>query len=695
MRLLSLIFALVFVAVGTNATEIKRDTLFEESVLVDKDHTPRQRCTRNIFKTLFKTKYKRNCGCKRCDAPKKVEKPVEKTYVPKIKNVSEVLQAYDDIHHECKNFAPLSFEYVDFRLKNDGIFDSFKAKLGNYRFRIFGCRRDEKSAYLNVGRIMQKDMKFFDIFNKMYGECFNQIKMPADLCDPNATTPIPHYILTAEITDYFMNICDEFDWSKTKKLEKRNGSSEMTIVWRLLDLTKNNVYWKGESTGYGQVEYGETNGEMLLVERAFTDALYQLRGLPGFEAQLATFQNPEEMLLQRQELAEIEKNINPFKCNYAQELVAIEQDIALSDGQCPACACQCDTCATCEEKNWEEFAVEEPAPVEDAFEVAEAAPLIVEEVVAAPAEEVLETPMEEKNVPAVIDEKAGMTVSAAKIADEFDVNPYVSEDMWIEIPLDDPDNKKAQDNRKIVEEEFSKTGGRFCIENQLTFKKMNPHNLYKVRASIVNISNKSGITGAGLIISDQFILTSANLVNKEDNNFDIKTINGKEFKASAFRVSPSKNVALLLLEDKTEFTPLPLNLQLPQINADDFMVLGMFVLGEEGEGWIDDSVKVTGYRYSEQTGTEMVTDSFTQEKTVGGALVDMKGNIFGLAHAAKRLDGEPDMFVPIESALKSLDVELCGRDFLNEEVPQENVVMKAVENPVQQQEQKIDETEIK
>lgn len=57
----------------------------------------------------------------------------------------------------------------------------------------------------------------------------------------------------------------------------------MTVVWRLMDLTKTNVLWKGKSVGYGEVEDGEYNGEIVLIERAFADAVDNLRNLPGLK----------------------------------------------------------------------------------------------------------------------------------------------------------------------------------------------------------------------------------------------------------------------------------------------------------------------------------------------------------------------------------------------------------------------------
>ena len=72
--------------------------------------------------------------------------------------------AYLDIHKSRDKYAPVKLEYVDFRIPKGKRYDEFDTKLGNYRFRIFGCRRFDKEVFLNQGRAMQKDMKFFDVF---------------------------------------------------------------------------------------------------------------------------------------------------------------------------------------------------------------------------------------------------------------------------------------------------------------------------------------------------------------------------------------------------------------------------------------------------------------------------------------------------------------------------------------------------
>ncbi|MFR8206463.1 MAG: hypothetical protein ACLU99_09085 [Alphaproteobacteria bacterium] len=82
---------------------------------------------------------------------------------------------------------------------------------------------------------MQKDMHFFDIFFEQMNDYYPVV---VDKSNPyyleSDRIETPEYIVTAEITDYFMNICDEFDWNNVKQNKLRSGTSEMTVTWRVM-----------------------------------------------------------------------------------------------------------------------------------------------------------------------------------------------------------------------------------------------------------------------------------------------------------------------------------------------------------------------------------------------------------------------------------------------------------------------------
>ena len=638
--------------------------------------------------------------------------------------------AYDDeiyksVYRDCKNFAPITLEYVDFRIKKGRQYTPYSTKLGQYRSRIFGCRRFEKDAILNQGRIMQKDMKFIPIFNEMVGNCYPIRKMPSGLCLETSPSPLPEYILTAEITDYYMNLCDEYDWDKSAAEDKRTGSSEMTVTWRLMDITKTNVYWKGTSTGYGEVSDGEYNAEIRLVEDAFADAVSNLRNLPGFEKQLATRVHPDELAAERQALIEAERISDPVRCKFEPEIKKAEasefsslqemteQNVLPADENYSICAMtpgQLDEkgqpLPMCQMVPVTQEVLEIPA--DDTLQITEVPGDVVlletVDVVEAPVTEIVEDSGVISNggitkmLPEIgtetlvmppetgtIEEEAGVIIDGSGInetggalsASEFEPEkPQIEEssgiidsgsgskdtvavvdDSWIDID---------SERREAAEQAFFASGNSLCIIDRNPYDKLTPENLYKVRASIVSVTNGNGKRGAGLIVSEQFVLTSADLIVKDNNRYNLETINGGKLKATAFRINPSKNTALLVLDEKTKYTPLSLNLDLPDVGQNGFLALGLLDIDgsfENGEGYLDNAGTVSGYRYSDEKGAQIIIDTFVQTVTIGGALIDEHGTINGFAADGKKTDDSPDLFIPTETALRSLGLSICGKPF--------------------------------
>ena len=554
------------------------------------------------------------------------------------------------------DLASLKLEYVDFRLENGG--RQYDTKLGDYRFRIFGCRRESRNVFLNQGRAMEKDMRFFDIFFENMNELYPVVvDRNSHLYEVSDRIRVPEYLLTAEIVDYHMNICDEFDWNNTQKKNTRTGSSEITIVWRLMDLCKTHVYWKGMTTGYGEVMSSEPNGETLLVERAFSDALKQLPYVTGFEDQMTKRVSPEDLMAQQRCWDTLEQRAETFQCEYKKEISYAADEPVYYESPC----------------------IEEKSSTR-------ATNYVIEDII----EEDGGAFAEGRSFREEIEERGGSNSKGSVFRSEIKerggsvssgesfkpVKPKENlafvEDYWVDVPLDKEVSQEVIENREIVEDALMRDKNSLCIMAQRPYNRLTPETLYRVRASIVEVSNPSGKKGSGLLISDQFILTSADLLNKNNNRFDIRTINGKEMAASAFRVNPNKNVALLLLDNKTQYKPLPLTLDLPEVNKDVLMTLGMKDLAES-EGYLDSNARVTGYRYSPERGAEIMVSTRVQNQTLGGALLDKNANIVGMAHAGKRMSDGPDLFIPIETAMKALDLTFCNKPFVNETPWEEEV----------------------
>lgn len=620
---------------------------------------------------------------------------------------------YSAIHRQCGDFAPLELEWVDFRLKNGMDNNGYSRKLGKYRFRIFGCRRDTKNAILNEGRILEKDMSFIEIFDDMVSDCYKVVKTPNDLC-LRADSPLPEYVLTAEITDYYMNLCDEYNWDEAKKEDKRIGSSEMTVVWRLMDLTKTNVLWKGKSVGYGEVEDGEYNGEIVLIERAFADAVDNLRNLPGFEDQLSKRLSPEELQRQRNALIDMQRQMDPVKCQFSEEIKVMEDSGSVSSGY----GMNEGWINVPEAKMVDGQVVENSGSASSGFGAAESGNVTELQMVdgqivensgsvssgsgAAEGSNVTELQL----IDGQIVETSGASASGYGMAEGGNVTEIittggvVTEDSGVvsdgaamyEVEAVEP---LPSDMSAMIESDS------LCIREQPDYDNMGPENVYKVRTAVVSVANAKGKKGAGLLISEQFVMTSADLVDRSNNSYALETINGKKLKARAFRINPKKNTALLVLDKPTQYTPLSLNLELPAVNKDNFMTLGLLNFTEgEGEGYLETGGKVSGYRYDEDGTSQIVIDTFVQSATIGGVLIDEKGRITGMAHTSRPIKDGPDLFLPIETAMKSLGVGICGKEFPQPKPkPQKSWRQKSVapliENTVQKSPEAMDVKERK
>lgn len=802
-------------------TKAKSNRKFNEGPIFGDNDCTRRTCGGAMFGPQTCKRIK--LPCEDCgDQPKPVKpRPHIKNYVTLEEDI------FQTIHHRCGDFAPLQLEWVDFRIKK-GRDRTYSRRLGNYRFRIFGCRRDQRHAVLNEGRIIQKDMEFIRIFEDKVSDCYNIVKIPNDVCLSGVNKPLPEYVLTAEITDYFMNLCDEYDWKDAEKANLRTGSAQMTVTWRLMDLSKSNVLWKGESNGYSEVPDGEYNAEMILIERAFADAVDNLRQLPGFEDQLAVRQTPEDLEAQKQALIAMERMNDPVKCQYqpeikqAQTLCPLQENGGTAaDGQMCTAQTEPELLSICPADNPDcsgsieelggsagngqyaqdnqtlildqpaqdysdtEVAVAEVTPVEESgdtidmggslnareAEIADAAakaenrtvqfdefgnaielsggaedsgtppdfcpldadgnPQCGEQITVEEGNYEEEYACEDGNFcepsmfeflheedrscspspvpflhkenrgcePSIFDDLFGTKPSCALeeeqeiMVEDFIEQPYCQpeSDLYIEESggFEESGNFVEEDGGVIDFGGAVETDGQswtaldippeetqdmiernqLCVVNRGPYDKLTPENIYKVRASVVGVTNANGMKGAGLLISDQFVLTSADLIVKDNNRYRLKTINGVELSGRAVRINIKKNTALILLDEKTQFTPLSLNLELPEIGTGGYMALGLLEDSEGGEGYLNNNGKVSGYRYSDEKGAEIIVDTFIQTVTVGGALIDEHGTINGMSHAGKKFEDGPDLFIPITTAINSVGLEICGQENKAPKVP--------------------------
>lgn len=640
---------------------------------------PCKNCTKDgsIFPGGSCKSCKKPCQRRRCAPCQQLKRPCAPCtqVVPAPK--PECIKKYEiqEVERSCKDFAPLSMEWVDFRIVR-GDAQTYSRNLGNYRFRIFGCRRNAKNAILNEGRIVEKDMNFVEIFSDTVSDCYKVVDTQ-QCVDEN--TPLPEYVLTAEITDYFMNVCDEYNWDEARMENSRKGSSEMTVTWRLMDASKTNVLWKGESKGYAEIEDGEYNGEMILIQRAFADASDNLRYLPGFEDQLAVRVSPEEMQNQRKALMEMQRASGICQFKIVEDSGSVSSGYGVEEGwieikdtpapmptpepivavRTPAVEMPIVTPnpivalknpVVTENSGFAENGAISPAVVEDSG--------FTEMTVVSPAP-VMTTP--------VVTENSGFAetalVSPAVVEDSgFTEMTVVSPEPMMTTPAVTENSGFAEDG--VVSPAPVAAGAiyeadKLCIVERADYENMGPETVAQTRNSIVAISNVKGKKGAGLLISEQFVMTSADLVDRENNNYSVVTADGKELKAKAFRVNPRRNTALLVLNEHAVYAPLALTLELPPVGKGSYVAPAP--APKDDMSYLNNTGKVTSYRYTQDGTAEIVIETFDPKATIGTALIDENGRVAGLAHRTQ--DPGTDVFLPLETTMRSLGVEICGKAF--------------------------------
>ena len=299
----------------------------------------------------------------------------------------------------------------------------------------------------------------------------------------------------------------------------------------------------------------------------------------------------------------------------------------------------------------------------------------------------VEPKVEEMEYVPLIEEDGGVEVSNAVIEPQIEETGGIKDTHRVyENCIDENGDVISDGSCTIIDDSWVDLEGydvsaKLCIADRAPYKELSPENMLEIRGSVVEIENAKKNKGMGLIVSRSFVLTSASLVNKLQNTYDVKTINGDVFKAKAVRVNPSKNVALLYLEEPVDYKPLSLNLELPAIDQEGFISLGMLGEGQTVQSYMEDNGKIYGYRYSDNLGTEIIVDTLIQKVSPGSVLIDRLGTINGISSSAKQTEEGMDLFIPTETAIRSVGLSICEKVY-EKKSPWEKTVYKPVTEKV-------------
>lgn len=189
----------------------------------------------------------------------------------------------DELFTFDPNLSSIKLEYVDFKIGRGRTVSEWGKDIGRYNFKLFGCRRNSKKLILNEGRAMRRDMKFQDVFFEEMNELFPVVVNKDSPYFPYSVGDrIPGYVITAEIKDLFVNVCDHYDWRTRSYPRLRSGSAEIKVLWRVMTPFNRKLYWEDTTYGYADIQDPVRNGEVRLIEKAFADAVARMIGAPGF-----------------------------------------------------------------------------------------------------------------------------------------------------------------------------------------------------------------------------------------------------------------------------------------------------------------------------------------------------------------------------------------------------------------------------
>lgn len=668
--------------------------------------------------------------------------------------------------------AAIKLEYVDFKIDRLRTAEEWGKNIGQYNFKLFGCKRSEKNIVLDQGRAMRRDMKFSDVFFEEMNELFPVVVNKDSPYFPYSIGDrTPGYVVTAEIKDLFVNVCDAYDWRTRTYSHLRSGSAEIKVLWRVMTPYNRKVYWEDTTHGYATITDPIRNGEVRLVEKAFADALVRIVGMPGFMQTMrqvpdprmiaraksdfdamayAHIQNRKNLMSsyrrrrmkfynerERERILETLEKIGP-----SQKMIEAEIEKGLGDVH---------RLEQLEKMQEEGIALSN----QQVQELRALEKTVAEETdrLRALAEETARKEAEEKMLAAERDQgQAGKLLAGGLEAQDKDETELASDDSQgqagkllaggleaqdkdeTELASDgsqgqagklltgtmetqDKDESElagadgdaiyarmlqdrgAQDGvfgrlltanpllrlydgallpsaleretmAAVIGGDLAREGSKYgfvvspidgwiTINNQMPFRYLSPIRMYRIRSSVVAVTNE-GEVGSGLVIAPSLVLTNYEIA-KRSPYARVEFLDGRVVPTMVLRADQSKDVALLYMPpaefDKYNW-PIPLRLDLPDI-GESFYAVGTPMRGGF-EGALEDG-KVAGYRYTDY-GVDILTNTNVQSVSLGGILVDEHGNAIGLAHAGESFIDARDGFIPIGDAFDVLKVKIRDRE---------------------------------
>ncbi|NQV56877.1 MAG: trypsin-like peptidase domain-containing protein [Rhodospirillales bacterium] len=170
-----------------------------------------------------------------------------------------------------QRLAPIKLDSVSVKLKRGALIGEY---INNRGFGEDFCKASVPNIYWNQGRAKFWDLELQDRFYEAFKAAnYNVIGDPNKLFASESRDKIePDYLVGAQVTEISMQVCDEYSRWTALPARRQNGKSSIKVKWQVFSPVLKKVVFEAYSEGAGALRPGVPDGEIALIDAAFSNA---------------------------------------------------------------------------------------------------------------------------------------------------------------------------------------------------------------------------------------------------------------------------------------------------------------------------------------------------------------------------------------------------------------------------------------
>jgi len=190
--------------------------------------------------------------------------------VPEVKQVQSVEIG------DAGELAPIGFDRVGVKIKRG-------TPIGTYEpgpIAFTECYGAGGNIFWNQGRVLAKNLEFADLFfEEMKGANFNVVGSPDKLFRRETEEKVDAaYLMGGQIEKIAMDACQGKDFWTGRPLFTAKGKGAVTVKWQVFSLLDRKVVFETTTEGAATVSQGAPDGELVIIQQAFANAVRNLTG---------------------------------------------------------------------------------------------------------------------------------------------------------------------------------------------------------------------------------------------------------------------------------------------------------------------------------------------------------------------------------------------------------------------------------